>query len=169
MEQGQAEKEYLTFTLGEERYAVDILRVQELRGWETPTRVPNTPSHLRGLANLRGDIVPVYDLRLWLRMPSQDYSRETVVIIVRVRAGGGERSLGMVVDAVSDVVMIGEHEIAPTPGFDSRVPTEFITGLATHEGDMIMLLDLDRLAGSDLPGRDSDGNPPVSGFSAARA
>jgi len=166
-EKAEATNEYLTFTLGEEYYGVNILRVQELRGWETATRVPNTPGHLQGVVNLRGDIVPVYDLRQWFGMPTRKYSRETVVIVVRTVSGGSERSLGMVVDGVSDVLMLRDDEIGPTPAFDSSVPAEYITGLAKRGSDMIMLLDLDMLADSNHIGRDRESKSTVSRIAAA--
>ena len=140
--------QYLTFVLGEEQYGVSILQVQEIRGWEAATRVPNTPGHLRGVVNLRGNIVPVYDLRLWFGMPEREYTKETVVIIVRVGPESEERSLGMAVDAVSDVLVVKDEDISTTPVFDSSVPTEYIRGLTSHDEGMVMLLDLDSLASS---------------------
>lgn len=143
--------QYLTFDLGSEQYGVSILRVQEIRGWEAATRVPNTPEHLRGVINLRGNIVPVYDLRLWFGMPERAYTKETVVIIVRVGSGPEGRSLGMVVDAVSDVLVVSDEKVSTTPVFDASVPTEYIQGLTENDEQMVMLLDLEALAGSASP------------------
>lgn len=139
--------QYLTFVLDGEHYALSILQVQEIRGWETPTRVPNMPAFLGGVINLRGNIVPVYDLRLWFGMPRPVYTKETVVIVVRVPGAGGERSLGLIVDAVSDVFVVREEEVSTTPSFDPSVPTGYLRGLASAGESMVMLLDLDALAG----------------------
>jgi len=148
--------QFLTFILGAEHYGVSILSVQEIRGWEAATRVPNTPCHLRGVVNLRGNIVPVYDLRLWFGMPEQEYTKETVVIIVRTGADNEERSFGLAVDAVSDVLVVREEQISNTPIFDASVPTEYIQGLASQENGMVMLLDLDSLASSTVMRADQD-------------
>lgn len=148
--------QYLTFVLGSEQYGVSILRVQEIRGWEAATRVPNTPSHLRGVVNLRGNIVPVYDLRLWFGMPEQEYTKETVVIIVRVGSEAEERSLGLAVDAVSDVLVVKDEEISTTPVFDTSVPTEYIQGLTSQDDSMVMLLDLEALASSTSTGMEQE-------------
>ena len=140
--------QYLTFRLAGENYGVGILQVQEIRGWEAATRVPNTPPHLKGVVNLRGNIVPVYDLRLWFGMPVAEYTEETVVIIVRVGHEGERRSMGMVVDEVSDVLVAKDDQVSATPGFNAAVPTEFLRGLVSDGNDMVMLLDLNSLAGS---------------------
>jgi purine-binding chemotaxis protein CheW len=144
-EEGQG-SQYLTFTLADENYGVSILRVQEIRGWEAATRVPNTAPHLKGVVNLRGNIVPVYDLRLWFGMPVADYTKETVVIIVRVGGEGENRSMGMVVDGVSDVLLVKDDQVGATPSFNAAVPTEYLQGLVSAGDDMVMLLDLDNLA-----------------------
>jgi purine-binding chemotaxis protein CheW len=138
--------QYLTFMLADECYGVSILQVQEIRGWEHTTRVPNTPGHLKGVVNLRGNIVPVYDLRLWFGMPSADYTKETVVIIVRVGEAGEARSMGMVVDAVSDVLVVKDEQISDPPAFSAAVPTEYIKHLVSDGEAMVMLLDLEALA-----------------------
>lgn len=145
--------QYLSFLLDGEQYAVSILRVQEIRGWETATRVPNTPIYLKGVINLRGNIVPVYDLRARFGMPVADYSKETVVIVVRHGKSDDERSMGLVVDAVSDVLVVQDEQISQTPEFDGQVPTEHIMGLASAGDDMVMLLDVDSLA--ERPGVES--------------
>ncbi len=147
--------QYLTFMLDDECYGVSILQVQEIRGWETTTRVPNTPRHLKGVVNLRGNIVPVYDLRLWFGMPRVEYGKETVVIIVRVGEEGGERSMGMVVDAVSDVLVVKDEQIADTPSFSAAVPTEYIKSLVSDGEAMVMLLDLEALA-SESPAAEGE-------------
>lgn len=136
-------RQYLTFLLAREQYALDILQVQEIRGWEQVTRIPNSPDYVRGVINLRGTIVPVIDLRLRFGLDAQDYGKETVVIVVRAVFGEeSERSLGVVVDAVSDVMMARDEDVAATPEFGSEVHTENITGLVSLNGQMVMILDI---------------------------
>ncbi len=147
--------QYLSFMLAGEQYAVSILRVQEIRGWEPATRVPNTPAYLKGVINLRGNIVPVYDLRLRFGMPVREYTKETVVIVVRVGEGEEQRSMGLVVDAVSDVLVVQDEQISQTPEFGAAVPTEHICGLASAGDDMVMLLDLESLAGGTAGGEEN--------------
>jgi len=149
---GRDAGQYLTFSLAEEQYGVDILRVQEIRGWESVTRIPNQPDYVKGVLNLRGAIVPVFDLRQRFAMPVQAYSPDTVVIVLRVAGEGGVRNIGVVVDAVSDVLNAVTADIRSTPDFGVGVPTEYITGLVTAETKMIMLLDVDRLLGGDESG-----------------
>ncbi len=137
--------QYLTFRLGDEDYGVDILRVQEIKGWSPVTTIPNTPEYLRGVLNLRGAIVPIIDLRMRLNLSNVEYTATTVVIVLCVRAENQERILGIVVDSVSDVLNVAQEEIRPSPDFGTAVNTEFIRGLATIDDAMIMLLDIDRL------------------------
>lgn len=140
-----AGSQYLTFRLGEEDYGVDILRVQEIKGWNPVTTIPNTPEYLRGVLNLRGAIVPIIDLRMRFKLPNAEYTPTTVVIVLCVRADDKERILGIVVDGVSDVLNVAQDDIRPAPDFGAAVNTEFINGLATVEDAMIMLLDIDKL------------------------
>jgi purine-binding chemotaxis protein CheW len=142
--------EYLTFTSGTESYGVDILRVQEIRGWETVTRIPNSPSYVRGVLNLRGAIVPVFDLRERIGLSSIEYTTSTVVVVLRVNSRVGERSMGIVVDAVSDVLNARAESIRHTPKFSHEIATEYICGLAESEGKMVMLLDVDKLLNFDV-------------------
>ena len=137
--------QYLTFVLCEEHYGVDILRVQEIRGWETVTRIPNTPAYVKGVINLRGAIVPILDLRQRFGLPVDAYTKETVVIVLRSRGTHGERHVGVVVDAVSDVLTVRDQMVSRTPDFGAHVPTESIRGLVTEGEDMVMLLDVDAL------------------------
>jgi purine-binding chemotaxis protein CheW len=149
--------QYLTFTLADEDYGVDILRVQEIRGWEPVTRIPNAPDYVKGVLNLRGAIVPVFDLRQRFGMEVQEYAKDTVVVVLRVRGPNGMRNMGVVVDGVSDVLNTRASEIRNTPDFGAAVATEYISGLATAGDKMIMLLDVDRLLGDedgDVPERD---------------
>ena len=139
--------QYLTFNLANEAYGIDILRVQEIRGWVPVTKVPNAPVFVRGVMNLRGAIVPVVDLRLRFGLESVEYTKVTVVIVVTVRSEQhGDRIIGMVVDGVSDVLNINNAaDIKDTPDFGTAVHTEFISGLVALEAGMVMLLDVDRL------------------------
>ena len=135
-------RQYLTFLLAQEQYALDILQVQEIRGWEQVTRIPNSPDYVRGVINLRGTIVPVIDLRLRFGLEAQDYGKETVVIVIRAVLGDdSERSLGLVVDAVSDVMMARDEDVVATPEFGADVRTENIAGLVSLNGHMVMILD----------------------------
>ena len=139
--------QYLTFNLAGESYGIDILRVQEIRGWVPVTKVPNAPAFVRGVMNLRGAIVPVVDLRLRFNLESVEYTKITVVIVVMVHSEQhGDRIIGMVVDGVSDVLNINNAaEIKDAPDFGTAVHTEFISGLVAIDSGMVMLLDVDRL------------------------
>ncbi len=150
--------QYLTFLLADEQYGLNILQVQEIRGWEQVTRIPNAPRYVQGVINLRGTIVPVLDLRLRFDMAAAEYTKETVVIVVRsIDKGAAERSLGLVVDAVSDVLVAEDDDIISTPDFGTQVPTESILGLLNENGHMVMLLDVGSLLDSDS--EPSDGAP----------
>jgi len=138
-------EQYLTFILGEEEYGVEILRVQEIKGWDQVTHIPNSPHYLCGVLNLRGTIVPIVDLRLRFEMPPKEYTPTTVVVVLKV-AGVTQRTVGIVVDGVSDAHNVVPEDIKPTPDFGSNVSTEFITGLVTLEDStMMMILNIDRL------------------------
>src|SRR3546814_813876 len=117
--------EFLTFTLGAEEYGVDILKVQEIRRYDTVTRIPDTPDFIKGVVNLRGTIVPVIDLRQKLKFERADYDAFTVMIILNI----AKRVVGMVVDSVSDVMQLSAEQIRPAPEFGASVDTRFITGL----------------------------------------
>src|SRR6185369_15609202 len=135
-------REFLTFCLGAESYGIPILKVQEIRGYEKPTAIANAPAFIKGVINLRGVIVPVLDLRIKFQLGEVSYDEFTVVIILNV-AG---RVLGVVVDAVSDVVALAAEAIRPVPEFASSVfDTKYITGLATVDGRMLILLDIELL------------------------
>ncbi|MDQ7844864.1 MAG: chemotaxis protein CheW [Armatimonadota bacterium] len=137
----QAGGQYLTFTLGEEAYGLPILAVQEIRGYAPITRVPNTPPHVRGVMNLRGTIVPVVDLRTRLGLAETVPTPFTVIVVVTVAA----RSVGLIVDAVSDVLDLGAGDLEPPPEFGSGVDVRFITGVARSGGRLILLLSLERV------------------------
>jgi len=139
-----APREFLSFTLGQESYAIDILKVQEIRGYETPTRIANTPDFIKGVVNLRGHIVPIVDLRLKLGMDEARYDGTTVVIILNIL----KRVVGMVVDGVSDVVALAPDSIKPAPELGASLDTRYILGLATLGEDLLILVDIERLMGS---------------------
>lgn len=153
---GGDENQFLTFILAGEEYGVDILSVQEIKGWGGVTPIPNTPPYVRGVINLRGTIVPIVDLRLRFDLPSIEYGRTTVVIVVGVKSGESERVVGMVVDAVSDVYNIAPENVKPAPEFCASVDTAFVRGLATVGPKMVILLDLPNLLGTrELPAADA--------------
>ncbi len=133
--------EYLSFTLGEEQYGVDILKVQEIRGYDQVTRVPDAPDYIKGVINLRGTIVPVIDLRLKLRLENARYDAFTVMIVLNVE----QRVVGIVVDSVSDVIELSAEQIRPTPEFGAAVDTRFINGIGTQDERMLILLDIETL------------------------
>jgi len=134
-------REFLSFRLGAEEYGIEILKVQEIRGWEPPTVIANMPAFIKGVINLRGIIVPIVDLRLKFSLGEAKYDEFTVVIILSV-AG---RVVGAVVDAVSDVLTLAPGQIKPAPEFSAALETQFITGLGTIEERMLILLDIEKL------------------------
>ena len=137
-------REVLVFVLGGEEYAVDILKVQEIRGYEKVTPIPAAPAYLKGVVNLRGIIVPVIDMRIKFGLADPRYDSFTVVIILRV----GGRVIGIVVDAVSDVVQLAASEVKPAPALGSVVDSGFLAGLATPGGRMILLLEIEKFLSS---------------------
>lgn len=139
--------QFLTFQLGEELYGVDILRVQEIKGYTAVTKIPNTPPHIKGVLNLRGTIVPIVELRTKFGMETIDYTMFTVIIVVVVR----EKIMGLVVDAVSDVLNIDKKDIQPPPQFGASVDVSFLNGIGKSGDKLVALLDMDRLLNdSDL-------------------
>lgn len=139
------EQQYLTFIMSGEEYGVDILTVQEIRGWEETTMVPNAPPYIKGVINLRGTIVPIMDLRSRFNLEQVEYSPVTVVIILKIETDRGERVMGIVVDAVSDVHSISESETRNSPELTDDLNTEFIRSLVSVNEKMIILLDVKRL------------------------
>jgi purine-binding chemotaxis protein CheW len=133
--------QYLTFQLGDELYGVDILRVQEIKGYTTVTKIPNTPPHIKGVLNLRGTIVPIVELRTKFGMPTIDYTMFTVIVVVVVK----EKIMGLVVDAVSDVLNIDQKDIQAAPQFGARVDVSFLNGIGKSGDKLVALLDMDRL------------------------
>ncbi|MEZ5649184.1 MAG: chemotaxis protein CheW [Burkholderiaceae bacterium] len=136
--------EFLTFKLGEEEYAIDILKVQEIRGFERPTRIANAPHHVLGVVNLRGVIVPIIDLRLKCGFHDCQYTETTVVIILNV----GDRVAGAVVDSVSDVLELSREQISEAPDMSTGIDSSYILGLGTIESRMLILIDIERMIGS---------------------
>lgn len=136
-----AAAEYLTFRLGDEEYGIDILKVQEIRSYERPTRMAQAPDFIKGVINLRGVIVPIVDLRLKLHCAQADYTDFTVVIILNV-AG---TVVGVVVDAVADVVALARETIKPAPQFQSQVDASFVTGIASVGERMLIMMDIESL------------------------
>ncbi len=140
--------QFLTFLLAGEEYGVDILRVQEIKGWNAATPIPNTPDYIRGVINLRGTIVPIVDLRRRFGLEPMEYGPMTVVIVLKVLHGDKSRVMGVVVDAVSDVYNVQEDALKPAPDFGSVVNVDFVKGLATVEETMVIILDIDHLLNS---------------------
>ncbi|HUP98018.1 MAG TPA: chemotaxis protein CheW [Usitatibacter sp.] len=140
----EATREVLVFVLGKEEYGVDILKVQEIRGYEKVTPIPSAPAYLKGVVNLRGIIVPVVDLRVKFGLADPAYDAFTVVVILRI-AG---RVVGVVVDGVSDVVRLGPGDVKPAPHLGGLVDASFLAGLATHNDRMVLLLDIEKFLSS---------------------
>jgi purine-binding chemotaxis protein CheW len=138
------QRELLTFSLGSESYGIDILKVQEIRGYEEPTRIANAPAFIRGVINLRGHIVPIVDLRVKLGVGEARYDASTVVIILNIF----KRVVGVVVDGVSDVVALPPGAVKPAPEFGSALDTQYILGLATVGEQLLIVADIERLMGS---------------------
>jgi purine-binding chemotaxis protein CheW len=140
--------QFLTFMLDGEEYGVDILRVQEIKGWDTVATIPNTPAYIKGVFNLRGTIVPIIDLRERFGLEKLEYGPTTVVIILKAQSETRTRIMGMVVDAVSDVYSLAADQIKPPPEFGSAIDTKFVKGLATVDEKLVVLLDMDLLLNS---------------------
>ena len=135
------ERQYLTFELGDEFYGVNILKVQEIKGYTDVTRIPNTPPYMKGVLNLRGTIVPIINLRMKFGMDQIDFTSFTVIVVVVVN----ERVMGMIVDSVSDVLTLGADDMKPAPALGTSVDTSFIDGIATTADRLVTLLDIDRV------------------------
>ena len=138
-------REFLVFSLGEEEYAIDILKVQEIRGYENVTRIANAPDFIKGVTNLRGVIVPIVDLRIKFHLESVEYGGQTVVIVVNV----ADRVVGIVVDGVSDVMTLTPEQIKPAPEFGVTLSSDFLSGLGSLDDRMLVLVDIDKLLTSE--------------------
>lgn len=141
---GQTLNEFLTFRLGSEEYGMDILKVQEIRGYDSITQIANAPEFIKGVVNLRGIIVPIIDMRIKFELGKAEYDQFTVVIILNVSG----RVMGIVVDGVSDVISLDMDQMRATPEFGSVIDTEYIMGLGTVEERMLILIDIEKLMGS---------------------
>ena len=137
-------QEFLAFTLGEEEYGIDILKVQEIRGYEAVTRIANAPDFIKGVVNLRGTIVPIVDMRIRFNLGTPTYDQLTVVIILNIMG----RVVGMVVDTVSDVITLKSEEIKPPPEMGAAFGTDYLVGIGTHDERMLILIDIDKLMSS---------------------
>jgi len=134
-------REFLAFKLGAEEYGIDILRVQEIRSYETPTRIANAPSFIKGVVNLRGVIVPIVDMRLKFNLESASYDSFTVVIVLNI----GSRIVGMVVDAVSDVITLTQEQLRPVPEFNSAIESDHLLAVGAIDERMLILVDIEKL------------------------
>jgi len=137
--------QHLTFQLGAEEYGIEILKVQEIRGYAGVTPIPNTPAYILGVMNLRGTVIPVVDLRTRFAMPNQEYNKFTVIVVVTVR----DKVIGLVVDAVSDVLDVLPSQVRERPDMGARTDMRFIGGMATVGEKLVVLLDIERLLGED--------------------
>lgn len=143
------EGKYLTFTLANEDYGLEILKVREIIGMQDITAIPQTPPYIKGVINLRGRVIPVIDLRLKFGLPSQEYGERTCIIVVEVKTRLGPVQVGVVVDAVSEVLNVNGADIEPAPALGSRVNTRYILGIAKARGTIKILLDIDRVLNSE--------------------
>jgi len=140
---GTVPQQYLTFSLGQEEYGVEILKIQEIKGFAPLTPLPNAPAHVKGVLNLRGTIVPIVDLRAKFGLPSVADTKQTVIVVVQV-AG---QTLGFIVDAVSDVLTVDGAQIQPTPDLHGQVDTTALTGLVQAGEKLVLLLDIAQVVG----------------------
>jgi purine-binding chemotaxis protein CheW len=134
-------REFLAFKLGEEEYGIDILRVQEIRSYEQPTRIASAPAFIKGVVNLRGVIVPIIDMRLKFNLDSARYDSFTVVIVLNIAS----RIVGMVVDAVSDVITLTPEQLRPVPEFNSAIASDHLLAVGSIDERMLILIDIDKL------------------------
>jgi purine-binding chemotaxis protein CheW len=140
--------QFLTFQLGQETFGLEILRVQEIKGYSTVTPIPNAPAHVKGVMNLRGAVVPILDLRCKFGMAQTEYTKFTVIIVVTV----GVKVVGLVVDAVSDVLDLKAEDVEPPPELDGTVDVSCLIGLAKTGDQLVTLLDVDQVVGFGIPG-----------------
>ena len=144
---------YLTFFLENEEYGVDVLNVQEIISMVNITRVPQTPPFVKGVINLRGLVIPVIDLRLKFHMEGQEYTKKTCIMVVEVRTDERKpHSMGLIIDKISEVLNLEGKDIEPTPEFGASIKTEFITGVAKHNGSIKILLDINAVLSAEEMG-----------------
>ena len=142
-------EQFLTFQLAGVAYGVDILKVQEIRGWEAVRIIPNTPAFIKGVLKLRGSVVPIVDLRERFSLEHCDYNQKTVVIVLCVKHRSSTFVMGIVADAVSDVLDIKVEEIKKAPNFGTKIDTRYMRGMHVFKKNMILLLDVDKLLNPD--------------------
>jgi len=152
-------QQFLSFEIGGEMYAVDILRVREIRGWTAVARIPHAPRHMLGILNLRGSIVPIVDLRLRFDLQRVEYNKITVIIVLSVSSPTGRRDVGVVVDAVSDVVAINTADVKQAPALGAGSGAEYIRGLISVGNRMVILLETDSLVGTEFRTAQADTQP----------
>jgi purine-binding chemotaxis protein CheW len=140
--------EALAFTLGKEEYGIRILKVQEIRGYDSVTKIANAPDYIKGVVNLRGIIVPIVDMRIKFNLGTPTYDQFTVVIILNI----ADRVVGMVVDSVSDVIALNADQVKPAPEMGTALDTSYLIGLGTLDERMVILVDIDKLMSSDEMG-----------------
>ncbi len=140
-----AHEQFLTFIMDGEEYGIGILKVRGIQGWERVTPIPNTPDYVLGVINLRGEVVPIVDLRRRFALEVVPYTHRTVVIVVRVEQKDRDRTVGLVVDAVSEVYDIDTAELRPPPDFGTAISNSFVRGLAMVDEKMVIVLEIDRL------------------------
>jgi purine-binding chemotaxis protein CheW len=136
-----AASQFLTFSLGQEEYGIELLKVQEIKGYSAITPIPNTPPHIKGVMNLRGAVIPIVDLRIRFGMEAIEYTQFNVIIVINV----GTKVMGLLVDAVSDVLNVASEDLRPAPDFGTQADTRFISGMASAGDKVAVLLDLDTL------------------------
>jgi purine-binding chemotaxis protein CheW len=142
-------KQYLTFRLGEETFAVDVTKAREILDFTLPTRVPQTPGYMLGVINLRGSVVPVVDLRLKFGLAATATTRDTCIIVLEINADGEATTVGAVADSVEEVLELDAEQIEPPPRIGTRLKTEFIRGMGNHDGRFLIILDIDRVFSVD--------------------
>lgn len=151
LEDSERAGKYLTFQLGSEEFGIPVLKIREIMGIQEITTVPQTPSWMKGVINLRGKVIPVIDLRLKFGMPTVPYNQRTCIVVAQVQTESEQILMGLVVDEVSEVVNISAGEIEDAPSFGSNVPTPYILGMAKQKGKVKILLDIDQaLSSSEL-------------------
>lgn len=136
-----AVKQFLTFHVGKEEYGIELMTIREIKGWQPTTSLPDSPDFMKGVINIRGVIIPIFDLRFRFGLETQEPTEKNVVIIILV----GEKMIGILVDAVSDILNIPSEQIKPAPQIDSKIDEKFISGLIAVEGNMVAILDIDHL------------------------
>lgn len=154
--ENESTEQYLTFFMAKEEFGVNILSVQEIRGWEAVTTIPNAPPHIKGVMNLRGTVIPIVDLRMCFDIDDIQYTEETVVIILTIHSGSTSKVLGVVVDAVSDVHNFSLSDIQGAPDLASQEQAQYVRGLGRTEEKMVILLEVTEQLLSDISTQKSD-------------